>query len=561
LDRVYSSYLVEFALREERESKMKNTAVNLKRSTLTLVVIAVLVTLLPTCGSNEALITVPAGAQAGDLVDLASCTFTSIDGELAAECGTLVVPENRSDPYTRLIALPVTRLKAESDTPVEPIFWLSGGPGQENVMRYPLDGVTENHDFVMVGYRGVDGQVPLECPEVSQAISRAPGTVLSPESIAAYAAGTAQCAERLESEGIDLAGYTITETIDDVEAARKAFGYDEINLYGNSYGTRVQQVYMWRYPESLKRVIMVSVNPPGHLIWDPDAVDAQIADYAALCARDTACSARTDDLVATMREVKENIPDSWMGIAIDRDGVQLMTKIMFNESIQPPDTPVPFSGPAAVDLWLDAAEGNYSGMAMISLTKNMFLPNLFNWGHFLSMGGSVEDYRDASLDYQTFLNPPDTLIGAPMSRFVYGFTEGWPAYTIDEEYFMVQPSDVETLLVSGNIDFSTPPQFATEELLPYLTNGEQVFLEDFGHTESVWFSQPEARAHLVNTFFDTGEVDASLYEYQPVDFTVERDWSDLMRTFIIIISIVIAAIIALLWFTIYRIRRRKARNN
>ena len=177
------------------------------------------------------------------------------------------------------------------------------------------------------------------------------------------------------------------------------------------------------------------------------------------------------------------------------------------------------------------------------------------------MGVSSGDYRDASRDFEAAYNPPDALIGAPISRYLYGFIAGWPAHTIDEEYFEVQPSDVEMLLVSGSIDFSTPSQFATEELLPQLTNAEQVILEDIGHTESVWFSQPEARAHLITTFFDTGEVDASLYEYQPIEFTVDQGWSDLMRMFIIIISVVIAIIIALIWFISYRIRRRKARNN
>ena len=518
--------------------------------------------LMVSCGgTGEVPLTVPAGTQAGDLVDLEPCTFTLENEEHAADCGTLIVPENRSDPDSRLIALPVIRLKAASDTPAEPIFWIEGGPGHENIIVYPLDGVTENHDFVMVGYRGVEGQVVLECPEVSQAISDAPGTLLRPESLATYTAGAAQCAERLESEGIDLAGYTVTETIDDMEAAREALGYDKINLYGNSYGARLEQIYAWRYPESLNRVIIVSVNPPGHFIWDPAVTDAQITDYAELCARDAACSARTDDLVATMREVSENMPDRWMGIAIDKELIQLLTYFMCVESIQPPDVPVPFYGPAAVDLWLDAAEGDYSGMAMISLSKNLFLPTLFTWGHFLSMGVSSGDYRDASLDFEAVYNPPDALIGAPMSRFLHGIIEGWPSHTIDEEYFEVQPSDIEILLVNGNIDFATPPQFGTEELLPHLTNAEQVILEDMGHTESIWYSQPEARAHLVTTFFDTGEVDASLYEYQPVDFTVDQGWSDLMRIFIIIVIIVTALIIALIWLTIYLVRRRKARNN
>lgn len=528
------------------------------RSVKTFVILAVLATLLAACGPAETRISVPAGAQAGDLVDLEPCTFTLFDEEHAADCGTLIVPENRADPDTRLIALPVIRLNAASDTPAEPVFWVAGGPGQPNRTSYSIDGLTDNHDFVMVGYRAAEGQVVLECPEISKAISNAPGTLLSPESLAAYTAGSAQCAERLESEGIDLAGYTITETIDDMEDARRALGYDKINLYGDSYGTRVQQIYAWRYPESLNRVMMVAVNPPGHLIWDPSVVDAQIADYAELCARDAACSARTDDLVATIREVSENIPGRWMGIAIDIDGVQLMTKIMFNESIQQPGVPVPLSGPAAVDLWLDAAEGDYSGMAMISLTKNMFLPNLFTWGHFLSMGGSVEDYRDASLDYKAFLNPPDALIGAPMSRFVYGFTQGWPAHTIDEEYFEVQPSDVEILLVNGSIDFSTPPQFAAAELLPHLTNGELVILEDMGHTETFWYSQPEARAHLVTTFFDTGEVDASLYTYQPLDFDAGLGWSGLAKVLLGIVLAGIVLLAAAAGLIVRLVRRRRA---
>lgn len=132
----------------------------------TMAVIASL--LMVSCGGREeAPITVPAGAQAGDLVNLEPCTFTNQDVEYAADCGTLVVPENRADPNSNLIALPVTRIKAAGSTPAEPIFWFSGGPGGPNRISYPLDGLTENHDFVMVGYRGAEGQVVLACPEIN----------------------------------------------------------------------------------------------------------------------------------------------------------------------------------------------------------------------------------------------------------------------------------------------------------------------------------------------------------------------------------------------------------
>ncbi len=97
--------------------------------------------------------------------------------------------------------------------------------------------------------------------------------------------------------------------------------------------------------------------------------------------------------------------------------------------------------------------------------------------------------------------------------------DAWPAAPDEDPYSHVRPSNVETLLVSGELDFSTPQQGATKELLPSLRNGHQVVLRGFGHTDSFWSQQPEAGTHLVNTYFDTGKVDRSQYKPQRVDFT------------------------------------------
>ena len=143
---------------------MKNTAMTLKRFMMAFVLVAILAGLLPACGGKEETpIAVPAGAQAGDLVDLQACTYSpSDDVEYAADCGTLVVPENRQDPDSRLIALPIVRLNATGNSPGEPIFWLAGGPGASNMHLNPPREAMENHEFVMVGYRGVDGSVVLD---------------------------------------------------------------------------------------------------------------------------------------------------------------------------------------------------------------------------------------------------------------------------------------------------------------------------------------------------------------------------------------------------------------
>ena len=74
--------------------------------------------------------------------------------------------ENRRDPSSRLIALPITRIHARSEHPGAPIFRLEGGPGKTN-MKFPMASrFTDDHDVVLVGYRGVDGSTRLDCPEV-----------------------------------------------------------------------------------------------------------------------------------------------------------------------------------------------------------------------------------------------------------------------------------------------------------------------------------------------------------------------------------------------------------
>ena len=513
--------------------------------------------LLAGCSSKDAPIpVVPEGAQAGDLIDLKPCTYEAGKIKYSADCGTLVVPENRSDPNSRLIALPVIRVRALDGGHAEPIFFLEGGPGGSNMHFQNLEGLVDLHDFVQVGYRGVDGSVVLDCPEISEAIRNAPGGLLSDAALQSYTEASTRCAGRLQAEGVDLAGYTIAETVDDMEAARVALGYDRINLMGESYGTRVEMIYEWMHPDSLQRVVMVAVNPPGHFLWEADNIDAQIKDYAELCARDAECSARTDDLVASMRHVSDNMPDRWLFIPIDKGTVKLLTFVMLMETIQPPGMPVPLSGPAAIDVWLAAEEGDASGMALMSMGRNMFLPNLFVFGDLLSKGGSVDDFQDPARDYRTELDPPESILGSPFSLFDWSMGYEWPSNLIPEEYLQVQSTDLETLLVSGSIDFSTPPQFATEELLPYLGNGKQVILKDFGHTGTFWNSQTEARAHMLKTFFSTGAVDASQYTYQPVNFDAGLGWPGLAKVLLGTVLAVIVLLVALVWFVVRGVRRR-----
>ena len=100
--------------------------------------------------SADAPVSVPKGAIAGDLI-LDPCAYDTENGSYAADCGTLVVPENRADPQSRQIALPVTRIHARSDHPGEPIFRLEGGPGITNMDFAKASRYADNRDLLVSG--------------------------------------------------------------------------------------------------------------------------------------------------------------------------------------------------------------------------------------------------------------------------------------------------------------------------------------------------------------------------------------------------------------------------
>src|SRR5579863_1717517 len=255
------------------------------------------------------IISVPRGAHAGQL-SMHPCTYPTQNGPYRAQCGTLVVPEDRADPHSRLIALPVTRILAHSAHPLAPIFRLNGGPGASNMVFPGASRLVAQHDVVMVGYRGVDGSSVLNCPEVTATLSSSPD-VLSPRSMQAFGQAFAACAHRLEREGVDLAGYNQVEQADDIEAARVALGYHRIDLLSESAGTRLAMIYAWRYPKDVERSVLLGVNPPGNFLWSGTEIDQGIQRYSAYCAQDPSCRSRTADLAATVRNTAAHMPGRW----------------------------------------------------------------------------------------------------------------------------------------------------------------------------------------------------------------------------------------------------------
>jgi pimeloyl-ACP methyl ester carboxylesterase len=345
----------------------------------------------------------------------------------------------------------------------------------------------------------------------------------------------------------------MVDVIDDTEEARKAMGYEEINLYSVSYGTRVAYIYGLRYPASIHRSLMVSANPPGRFVWEPDRVDEQLRYYAELWKKDPTAAARTPDLIQTIQKVFDCLPKKWLIFNIDPDKIRTgMFMFLYHRD----------TAAQIFDAFVAAGEGDYSGLALLSFFYDRMMPKALNWGDSASKAFSA-DY-DPARDYEAEMVPPDSILGSPMSKILGGLKQGgWPIKLIPEEYRQLQDSDVETLIVNGNIDFSTPVENARDDLLPHLSNGHLVVLSEMGHSSDVVEIQPEAFRHLVGTFFLEGTIDDSKFHYEPMNFTPAESAPEMakkyVRRFVLMGGGALVILTAIIIFAVRFIKRRKKR--
>jgi len=464
-------------------------------------------------GSGPEAVSVPQGSHAGQLA-MHPCTYPTENGSYRADCGTLVVPEDRAALRSRLIALPVIRIRARSPRPLAPIFRLGGGPGRTNMTFPEASRLAARHDVVMIGYRGVDGSSVLSCPEVTAALESS-ADYLGKASLRAYSQAFASCARRLERDGVDLAGYTLAEQADDIEAARVALGYKRIDLLSESAGTRLAMIYAWWYPDSADHSAMIGVNPPGDFLYSGAQIDQGIERYSALCAQDPACRARTANLAAGMRHTAADMPRRWTFLPINPGNVRIGTFLGLTEATSAAS---PLSGPMTLNSWISAAHRDPSGLWLLSLMSGLVLPQSFTWGEFASIG--MADAHPAERYFSSGTGR-GSIIGNPATEFFWGgggLAHAWPANPSENQYTSVQNSNVPTLLIGGTLDFATPAQNATKELLPHLPNGHQVVLSQLGHAVDFWHYEPSASTQLLTTFYDTGRVDTSRYTHHAISF-------------------------------------------
>jgi len=249
------------------------------------------------------------------------CRFEVPAGE-TVECGDLVVPEDRSQPDGRTIRLHVAIVKSHNPNPApDPVIDLSGGhlsgrPGYSalNLAFVYADAFKEvlaTRDLILFDQRGVGYSAPsLDCPEWDQAVmSMWPEDLGPEESIAREMQGYKACHDRLAQDGVNLAAYHSAASAADVNDLRLALGYDQVNLLGESYGTRLALEVMRDFPGGIRSVVLDSALPvQADIIADLGANAQRSFDVLfQRCESDAICSAAFPDLEAVFYQLADQL--------------------------------------------------------------------------------------------------------------------------------------------------------------------------------------------------------------------------------------------------------------
>ncbi|MCA9914031.1 MAG: alpha/beta fold hydrolase, partial [Anaerolineae bacterium] len=245
------------------------------------------------------------------------CPFIKPTG-LNIDCGVVTVPADWGNTDGDMITLEVALVHSNSDTPEpDPIVLLVGGPGgsaleyPESTFRPNYAAFLENRDFILYDQRGVGRSEPaLDCPNFLFALYEIASEA---RPIAEYTQREDQallaCHDRLVETGVNLSLYNTVNNAADLEAIRQAMDYEQWNLFGVSYGSKLALATMRDYPDGIRSVILDSVYPLQvnlYLEFGPNLARAyrQLFDT---CAAQPACQFAYPDLETVFYGIVEQL--------------------------------------------------------------------------------------------------------------------------------------------------------------------------------------------------------------------------------------------------------------
>ena len=399
---------------------------------------------------------------------------------LEAQCATFPVPEDRSKPDGRKLALNIAWVPADTQGEVlpDPVFFLAGGPGQSAVDTYPsLDPVFEEvrkqRDVILVDQRGTGKSNLLNCAADPDDADADP----SPDTMQAAAA---ECVATL-SKKADLRRYTTTDAIADLDAVREAIGAKQVNLVGVSYGTRVAQQYAMHHPQATRSIVLDSVVPNTLKLGNIFArnLDDALALQFALCSKAPACKgklgdprAELDQLLAKLRAAPVTVQYRDATTGERTDGVLHAGTVAGLVRMY---AYMPLAGALLPKLIHEANNGRYDNLMALARMMQGDMKEAMAMG--MQMSVICSEDGDSLVVRE---EDAGTVLGNAMPQGMAAMCKAWPKGDVPADFNKALATQVPALVLEGEFDPVTPPRYG-EEVVKTLPNGRLFVLRGQGH--------------------------------------------------------------------------------
>jgi pimeloyl-ACP methyl ester carboxylesterase len=299
------------------------------------------------------------------------------------------------------------------------------------------------------------------------------------------AAETARCRDALAGRA-DVAYYTTSLAVQDLDRVRAALGYRHVNLYGVSYGTRVAQHYVRRFPSRARAVILDGVVPPQLILGPALAIDAEnaLASILARCARDRACRQSFGDPSHTYRKVRAALEARPVAVELPHPTTGAPWSITFTDlhlATVLRLASYASEQAALLPLALHAADRdrNFAPLAAQFAMVNDSLENLLAYGMNASVvcAEDVPFYDGLQIDREKLER---TYLGTLQLDALRKVCEVWPRGPMDRDFHAPLSSATPALLMSGTDDPVTPASYG-EQAARGFSDRRHLVLRDQGH--------------------------------------------------------------------------------
>ena len=396
--------------------------------------------------------------QSSPSLTLKDCQLQGLQGN--AKCGTLEVFENRATKKGRKISLNIILLPATGDKrEPDPLVYFAGGPGsaatedaQGIALAFPQ--IREHRDLLFVDQRGTGKSHPLDCQ------------MYNPSDLQSYLGyflpldDVRKCRTQLEPNA-DLKLYTTTIAMDDMDEVRAALGYDKINLFGGSYGTRAALTYLKRHPQHVRTAILHGVSPSNqYLPGDfPQSNERALQGIIAECGADDACNKAFPNLKDETKSLLAQLIKGPVEVDVQKPKSSERVKVKLNRDLAAEAirymlySPVP-AGYVPLTIHL-AAQGNFTPLAQAALRYRVNLVGTGSNGMYLSVT-CAEDLPFIKPG-EGERNAENTFLGDYRLRQQREACALWPRAEVEKDYAAPTRSDVPVLILTGELDPVTPP--------------------------------------------------------------------------------------------------------